>query len=492
MSFRGNVTANYAAQIYTTLIGIVTIPFYVAHMGSEAYGLVGIYSMLQTWFQLLDVGLSATVSREAARFNGGSMDGQTFRRLVKGLQSIFFGTGAVGSLALFLAAPLIATHWLKPEHLSAQEIGFCLRLMALVIGLRWVCGLYRATISGLEQQIWLSAANSAIATMRFVFVIPVLIFIDNSAHAFFIYQAFSAVVEALVLHFKVMSALPARQAVAASDAPSPLRAVIKFSLSVAFINSVWIFVTQTDKLVLSKLIPLSDYGYFSMAVLLAGGITIMTGPISSAFLPRISRLQATGDDAAVLVAYRQATRLVATIILPIAAVLFFFPQDALFVWTGNHAITNNAAPILRLYALGNGVLAVAAFPYYMQYAKGDLKLHIMGNVVFVVVLVPLIIVAAQRGGAVGAGYVWAGVNIAYLLGWTPLVHRRFYPALHARWLLLDIAPYAIASFALPAIVAAFVQQADTRLHSAVAPIGAFVVALSACLLLLNWQRRQSH
>ena len=71
MSLKRNILANYASQLYVTIIGIVMVPLYIKYMGSEAYGLVGFFSMLQAWFGLLDMGLTPTMSREAARFNGG-------------------------------------------------------------------------------------------------------------------------------------------------------------------------------------------------------------------------------------------------------------------------------------------------------------------------------------------------------------------------------------------------------------------------------------
>ena len=50
MSLKSNIAANYASQLYTTLIGIVLVPLYLRYMGSEAYGLVGFFAMLQAWF----------------------------------------------------------------------------------------------------------------------------------------------------------------------------------------------------------------------------------------------------------------------------------------------------------------------------------------------------------------------------------------------------------------------------------------------------------
>lgn len=71
MSFRKNIAASYASQIYVTLISIAMMPIYRSLLGSEPYGLVGFFAMIQAWFMLLDLGLTPTLAREAARYRGG-------------------------------------------------------------------------------------------------------------------------------------------------------------------------------------------------------------------------------------------------------------------------------------------------------------------------------------------------------------------------------------------------------------------------------------
>ena len=60
--------------------GLVMVPAYVSRLGPEAFGLVSFFIVLQTLFQLLDLGLTPTMSREAARFRGGAIDGVELRQ----------------------------------------------------------------------------------------------------------------------------------------------------------------------------------------------------------------------------------------------------------------------------------------------------------------------------------------------------------------------------------------------------------------------------
>ena len=90
MSLKKNILANYISQIYVAIIGIIMVPLYIKYMGSEAYGLVGFFSMLQAWFMLLDMGLTPTMARETARFRGGATDALSYRRLVRALERYFW------------------------------------------------------------------------------------------------------------------------------------------------------------------------------------------------------------------------------------------------------------------------------------------------------------------------------------------------------------------------------------------------------------------
>jgi O-antigen/teichoic acid export membrane protein len=153
-----------------------------------------------------------------------------------------------------------------------------------------------------------------------------------------------------------------------------------------------------------------------------------------------------------LKAYRQFTQLAAVVVGSAGFVLAMLAEPVIYVWTGDENVVNKVAPIVRLYALGNICLAFASFPYYLQYALGDLKLHLIGNLVFAIILVPAVVIATSTYGAEGAGWVWFISNLLFFVFWTSLVHRRFQPALNFEWLRIDI--FRVMSFSAPTLVAA--------------------------------------
>lgn len=462
--FRRNLLATYASQIYVALAGIVIVPLYIRYMGAEAYGLVGFYAMLQAWFQMLDMGLSPTMSRQTARLAGGALDALTLRRMLRVLEGIFIAVALAGTAALILGADWFATRWLQAQTLPRDQLQLAIELMAGIIGLRWIAGLYRSAIGGFEQQAWLGGLNAAAATARFVVVLLIFEWIGTTPVHFFGWQLVVAAVETSLLARKTYQLLPPRQPgePAVGWHWQSLNGVLGFSLSIAFTSAVWVAVTQTDKLVLSKLLPLAEYGHFTLAVLAASGVSIVSGPLSTALLPRLARLQAQGDEEGLIRLYRQATQGMAVIALPAAAVLGFGAEQLLQAWTGNTALAAEAGPILRLYALGNGVLALSAFAYYLQFAKGNVRLHLIGNALFVLILIPAIIGAAMYYGGQGAGWAWLISNLLYLLLWVPLVHHRFVPGLHWQWMRVDLLPVCSTAILMSIVLTRIMPWAEGR------------------------------
>lgn len=433
-SLRTNILASYVSQIYLIIISIAILPVYIKYMGAEAYGLVGFFAMLQGLFSLLDFGLTPTISRQTAQYNAGAETALNFRRLFRALSSIFVVIAVVGGGVLFLLNDYIAKNWLKLENLNIQDVLFCLQIMAVCVSLRWMTGLYRGVISGFEQIVWLSVINSLIATLRFPGVLLYMYYFGFTVRSFFIFQFFIAILEFLLLAIKSSLLLPkieSRELIGWSL--KPVKPVLSFALTIAFTSSVWVLFTQLDKFVLSGILSLSDYGYFTLAVLVAGGILQLSAPISAPIMPRMARLEGEKQHEQMRQVYLNATQFIAVIVVTAGIVLAGVAKPVLYAWTGDMALAAQAAPVLQLYALGNALLALAAFPYYLQYAKGKLFYHFIGSISSVIILVPTIIWAAKNYGAIGAGWVWFLTQVVYLVFWVSYIHTKIEPHINLLW-----------------------------------------------------------
>lgn len=433
-SLRLNILASYISQIYLIVISIAILPIYIKYMGAEAYGLVGFFAMLQGLFNLLDFGLTPTISRQTAQYNAGVETALSFRRLFRALSLIFTIIAIIGGGSLYFLDNYIATHWLKLDDLNISDVLFCLQVMAICVALRWMTGLYRGVISGFERIVWLSVVNSLIATLRFPGVLLYMYYFGFTIRSFFMFQLAIALIELGLLAFKGHWLLPkttARDTIGWSI--KPVKPLLGFALTIAVTSSIWVLFTQLDKFVLSGILPLADYGYFTLAVLVAGGILQLSAPISSPIMPRMARLEGEGQHEQMRQVYLNATQFISVIVVTAGIVLAGLARPVLYAWTGDSNLAAQAAPVMQLYALGNALLALTAFPYYLQYAKGNLKYHLIGNIISVIILVPSVIWAAKHYGAIGAGWVWLLMQLSYLVFWVSYVHIKIEPAINLEW-----------------------------------------------------------
>lgn len=482
---RQNIVASYFSQAYVTLIGIVILPLYIKFMGAEAYGLIGFFTLLQAWFSLLDLGLTPTIARETSRFQSGVLSKLKFKQLYRALSAIFLIIALIGGLCLFYLSDVITNKWLSFNELNDNIVQICVQIMAISVAFRWMGGLYRGVITGSESIVWLSSFNSIIATIRFIGVFVSMYIFGFTAYVFFVHQLAVAILEFIILFFKAEKIIPRRKDFTEDIGWSfePIRSILSFALTIAFTSSVWVFVTQTDKLLLSGLLPLAEYGYFTLAVLVASAIMVASGPISNALMPRMVKLYAEDKKDEMLDIYRKATQVVTVIAIPVTTTFVFSAKPLLVAWTGDILIAEKASPILQLYAIGNGFLVLAAFPFYLQYAIGSLKYHFLGNILIFVILMPSIYFAANNYGGIGAAWVWLLLNAFMFFFWVSYVHQKLFKGLHIIWLLRDV-----LSIALPTLMVCYLASLTsvdliTKFHNLVYTISfafiGFVVALLA-------------
>jgi O-antigen/teichoic acid export membrane protein len=479
-SIKRNLIANYTAQLYTMGVGVVMAPVYLAYMGREAYGLIGFFTVMSAWFQLLDIGMTPTLVRETARFRGGAISVNDLRSFLRALEIFFGAMSIVGGLAIVLLSREIATDWLKVEHLPIGEVKHAIALMGLAIPLRWIAGLYRSVVNGFERQVWLGAYNIIIATLRFIGVLGIFTILAPTPINFFAYQLVLAAVEVGGLAIMTYRLVERRGVTRERFSWKPFRDNLSFSLTIAFTAAVWLTLLQTDRMVLSKTLTLSAYGVFSIAIVAAATISALNGALGQAVMPRLSKYAAENDVPGMVRLYHNATQVTCVIGAPVVAMFAFFAGPILIAWTGKADIAAQATPILMLYAIGNGWASLNAFVYYLQYAKGNLRLHLIGNLLQIILLVPLILIAAKQFGPVGTGFVWAASNALYFLAFVPVVHARFLPGIHVKWLLRDIfliaAPVTAAAGAL-AYVLPWPHNRWLTLSEAVT-VGIFLLAVA--------------
>jgi O-antigen/teichoic acid export membrane protein len=441
-----NAMANYLGQAVTTLVGIVFVPFYLKYLGAEAYGLVGFFVVLQLWLGLLDVGLSPMLNREVARARANPEGFTGFRQILRSVELIFAGIAVITVLAMSLTSPLLAAHWFKVQSLDPRQVSQCVMLMGWMIGLRFFASIYRTALNGMEAQVSLNVINMSFALAKALGSLAVLRYVSNTPLAFFMFQLLLGILEPLVLAQRSYRVFPpATGRIGLVFAKAQLIAAMPFGLSIAYTSILWLLLSQLDRLLLSGLLPLTEYGYFSLVTALTSAVALAASPLSSALIPRLTYLHSKGEIDQLIRLYRNATQLTAALMIPLTGMVALFGKELMYAWTGNLAAATWASPIIFWYMLGNTFLTFTAYQYYLQYAYGDLALNVKINTLQAIVGAPLIIFAAYRFGAHGTAIVWCVLQAITFFAYPPLVQGKLAPGLYRPWVKQDLLPVAAGS-----------------------------------------------
>jgi O-antigen/teichoic acid export membrane protein len=435
--------------VLTTLINLCLMPFYVGVLGIEAYGLIGFFLTVQVMFSILDMGLSATLTRQLAQYRYSGVGHDQQRDLVRTLEWIYWPVALCIAATVWVMSKWIATAWLHPVSLTLDQTSQAIALMGLVAAVQWPNALCAGGFRGLERQVLLNGLSVGFGVGRALGAVLVLLYVSPSLSAFLWWQVAAAAIQTASCWTVLWRILPN-----ADRAPQFSRAVLKsirgFTAGMAGIALVSFFLVQSDRILLSTILPLNEFGYYTVAATAAAALLGLVSAFYNALFPRYSALVASGQADDLIALYHASNQYLATVVGPVAAVICLFSKDVLLMWTHNSEIAQKSGPILSVLVAGTGLHSLMHLPSALQLANGWTKLSLRLNLAAIILVVPAMWFATAQFGGIGAAWVWVALNVGYLAIGIPLMHRRLLPSEMKAWYLIDVFPAFLASAATAA------------------------------------------
>lgn len=449
MSFlKRNIIANFAGQGWSALMTLAFVPLYIKFLGIEAYGLIGFFAMLQGALQVLDLGLSQTMNREMARYSIQPEKAGEARNFVRTLEIGYWVIGIAIGVITVAFAPFIAEHWIKTNKIPVSTIQLTVAIMGVVVALQWPLSLYAGGLLGMQRQVSLNVIRISISTLSGGGAVLILWLVSPTITAFFTWQIVVSAVDVSMLTIFLWRSLPRAEGASRFD-HQLLRNIWRFAAGMSGITLSAIVLMQMDKIILSKLLSLEMFGYYTLAGVVSNVVPAMVvGPIFNGLFPRFSSLVAISDEAALKLLYHQSAQLIAVLALSVAAVVAFFPYDILLLWTGDVKTAQVSAPIVRILVIGMALNALMAVPYALQLAYGWTSIGLRINTLFIITLVPILYFMTTHYGAIGGAAGWVILNSIYIVIGIPLTHRRLLIGEALPWLRSDVLPPLIATIVI--------------------------------------------
>lgn len=460
-------------------MSLAFVPLYIKFMGIESYGLVGIFASLLALFGILDMGLSTTLNREMARLSVLPDKAREMRNLVRTLELPYWGVAVFIGIAVICLSGPIAHYWVKADKLTPATVQQALMIMGGVVAFRWPISLYSGGLMGLQKQVLLNGINVGVATLRGIGAVLILWLISPTIQAFFIWQIFISMVHVLMVAFFLWHSLPKSGHRSHFQKESLFR-IWRFAAGMTGISVTAIILTQTDKIVLSKILPLEMFGYYTLATVVASALYFFIGPVFSAVFPRVSQLVSLNDQIGLKDLYHKSCQFMSVMILPAAIVVSFFSSEILLLWAGDPIIVANTHSIVSILIIGTALNGLMYLPYGLQLSHAWTKLTLYTNTIASVVLVPLIYFLAIHYGVVGAASAWVILNTGYILISVPIMHSRLLKGEQWRWYLNDVGVPLLAALSAALLWRLFMPGEMSRLAMFM-----YLTAVSATTLLAS-------
>lgn len=429
------------------------VPLFVRYLGIEAFGLIGLFAMVQGWLVLLDLGMAPAISRETALALPGEQSAKALRDLLRSTEYVAAAIMVLLAILSWSISRWLAAHWLSTGALPTETTAHALALMGVVIGLRILENIYRNVLIGMQRQVALNVLLAMMATLRGPGAIAALLLIAPTLDIYFEWQCLVSVLAVIAFSVSAYSRLP-RAERPGSFSVQAISLVWRFAAGALAITLLSLLLTSIDKILLSRLLPLSMFGYYMFALTVAQAPLGLVAPLVQAFYPRFVQLHNAREESRLADSYHTAAQGVTVLLGSATVLLVVFGREILILWARDNTLVEQSLSLIRVLSVGTLFNGVMTLPYYLQLASGWTGLMIRINFLALALVVSALVILVPIAGASAAAWIWLVLNLSYFAVVADLMHRRLLSNEKWRWYLGDtLAPLASAS-----IVAVLLSQ----------------------------------
>ena len=473
---RLNVVANYGAKFWSICSVYIFVPVYIHLLGVESYGLIAFYSVALAILFVADAGLASTFGREAAH----ETDRKRLLDLLASLEVLLFALVGATGLAVFLSAEWIGQHWLnKASELGGGVTVDSIRLMACALVPQIAMSIYFGGLMGLQRQVRANVITVLFGLIRSGLVILPL-FLIRDVRVFFAWQAVTSWIFLFVMRSALRTALGATPQASGTYSWPLVKPMLGYAGGMFVMALIAGLNNQVDRLVVSKLLPLADFTFYSLAAMLAQIPTIATIPIAMAVSPKLIALCKQPQPGMLRASYESFSFGIATFGSAAAFGLFFFGSDIVGLWLRGQVVPSYMSPVIQILAIGSLFLSLQLMPYYLSLANGHTRTNVQLGLVALVVTIPAQLWLTARFGAVGAAWPWLGLNLFAFIYLGIALNHRFNRGHGWQWFLYCTMP-PVALSALVFLSAKFIAVSLALVGFPAVVVGA--IAAVICLLL---------
>jgi O-antigen/teichoic acid export membrane protein len=398
-SLARNALANVGGTLVGLVVGFVTMPLVVHHLGPAQFGLWVLASGIVGYVGVLDLGLAPTLVNEAAALFAHDAP-EARRRLGETASTIFalyaalgvlagVGLGAVGVLAgsLFHVPP-------------ADLVTF--RTVLLVVGVQTALGLpmsvWNGLLSGLQAFHVVNAIGAATTLARGVLTVA-LVFAGYGLVALVAASCAVSCIAWTASYWCVHRRVPGLRVRIGAFRRARLREIGRFSGAMVVWTLAGAALHQLDRVLIGVVLPVAALTTYEVGARLANYSRTVLHSWLSTVMPATSALVARGERRRLRALYLRSTRYLLVSYGGVALALVGLGGPLVRLWMGPGFDEGYA--VMALLVAGSLVQSQTVVAHVMLPGMGEIRVFTRFMAVYPIVTAACAITGIRTGGLVG-------------------------------------------------------------------------------------------
>lgn len=397
-----NAVLNLIGQFVPLIVGIITIPLLIRHLGTERFAVITIAWMLIGYFSLFDFGLGRALTQIVAEKLGKNKI-EDIPGVFWTSMSLMLAFSALGALIIVLIAPFLVHGVLKvPVPLQSETIS---ALYIMAVSIPFVI-MTTACIGMLAAYHKFGIINAIRIPMGiYTFAAPLMI-MPFSNHMVPIIGAllFGRFISFLIHLLCCLRTEPElRNGIVLRQ--SLMGPLFRFGGWMSVSNILGPFMVYFDRFLIGSIISLTAVTYYTTPYEFITKLWIIPGALMNVLFPAFASTYIENPSHAAELFHR-AVKYQLLGIFPIVFIIVAYAHQGLALWLGME-FADNSYRVLQFLAIGVFIncLAQVPFSFLQGVGKPDVtsKLHMAELVLYI----PALWLLATYFGIIGAAIAWS-------------------------------------------------------------------------------------
>lgn len=424
-----NLIYNVAGQGLVLVLSLIAVRFIFRRLGDDVFGII-FFNLVLTGVltSALELGVSATIVREISSHWESEPD--YIRKLIRTASTLYWGGGVLLVVVIWVTAPLLVTHWVNLKTLDPGTAATTLRILSVTALVILPKGLYASLFRGRQVMVVNNVIDVGAAVIQQAGILLVLLG-GGGVYLVAGWIAASALLGAIA-YVLTAARLFGWSPLSPSFYMEAVRRNLGFTGQMMVISLMSLVHVQAAQVIVSKLLPISEFGFYSLAASTVNRATFVTGAAAQAAFPSFSSLHAAGDRPALMQQYRKLQDLVSYGTLPLFMGICFVALPV-YTYVINASVAQSLLLPTAFLALGSWMSATLNMPHMLALAMGRPDIAVRTTSLALLVVLPVTVLLIVRFGIAGAGFSWVFYHTFVYVVMIPRVCRYCLQIAPSRW-----------------------------------------------------------